>query len=447
MKNIRIFAASLLAAGTIGFINVKPASALFFTYTAGIQIQNLETIAANIVIKFYDKNGAEAGTTSDTVSASGSKTYFPLNAVSSGFNGSAIVSSDKQVASVVNILGNNGVAAASYIGFAAGAPNLEIPLLMKNNSGYNTWFNVQNAGSATTNITVNYSDGTSVTANNVAPGASATFDQSTETHGLAVFAATVSSSGSQPVVASVVEESASTMFAYNSFVSGSQNPVMPLINANNSGFITGVQIKNGSTSTATNVTVSYTPSAAGTACTETQAIPAGQSATFALGAFTSGVGSGVTTNCALGATFIGSAKVTANSGSVPLSVIVNQLNTSTNAGEAYSGFDATSATNKVVMPLIMDRNSGYYTGFSVMNVGSAATNINCTFSGSTATQSLASVPVGGAFTALQLNIIANGYVGSATCTSDAGSKLVGIVNELNSSGGDKFLVYEAITSN
>lgn len=443
MKKARLLMASLIAAAGIGIASgATPASALFFSYSAGIQVQNLSGSTANIVITFYDAAGATAGTTNDTIGANGSKTYFPLNAVAAGFNGSAIVSADQQVAAVVNVLGNDGVAAASYIGMQAGATGVQIPLLMKGNFGFNTWFKVQNVGSAATNITVNYTDGTSASATNVAPGAAATFDQATENHNAAVFAATVSSA--QPIVASVIEESQTSMFAYNGFTGGSTLPVMPLINANNFDFITGVQIQN-SGGSATNVTVTYT-STGGSSCTETQTIPANSSATFALGVFTLGAPAGATTTCTQGATFVGSARVTTNSASQPLNVIVNQLNNVSGAGEAYSGFNPDALTNKVVMPLIMDRNFGYFTGFNVVNAGAASTNVACTFTGTSYTVN-ATLAAGAALNDVQLDKISNGYVGSATCTGDAGAKLAGVVNELGTGSGDQFLVYEAINTN
>jgi hypothetical protein len=48
---------------------------------------------------------------------------------------------------------------------------------------------------------------------------------------------------------------------------------------------------------------------------------------------------------------------------------------------------------------------------------------------------------------VQLNKLGDGYVGSATCTGDAGAKLAAVVNELGTGGGDQFLVYEAINTN
>jgi hypothetical protein len=237
----------------------------------------------------------------------------------------------------------------------------------------------------------------------------------------------------------VIEVGPTTLFDYSGFTDGSTDVAMPLINANNAGYITGVQIMNLGT-TDTQVTVSYTPSLAGTACTETKIVPAGRSETFALRAFAL---SDPGENCADGARFIGSARITGNSTNQKLVAIVNQLNIGANKGAAYEGFDPATATSTVVMPLIMDRNSNYWTGFSVTNVGTASTTVTCTFSGSTRTES-ATLNPGQAMTALQNGVIAPGYVGSATCTAGADGKIVGIVNQLNTVlTGDAFLVYNA----
>lgn len=432
--------ASLVLLAVLAFSPTVAGQGAFSGYTSGIQVQNLESTQADVTLTFYNPDGTVATTLNDQISANGSKTYFGTTLpVSQGFSGSVVISSSKQVAAISNMLSSDFKAGASYVGSSQGATTINLPLLMKGNSGFNSWFNVQNAGTSTANITIAYSDGTNASAS-IPVGAAKTFYQAQENHTAAVFSAVVTSD--QPIVAVVVQEDSKTMFAYSGFTSGSTNPVMPLINANNSGFITGVQIQNAGTQD-TDVTVTYTPDLAGTACTETRTIPAGKSETFALVAFNSN-NSGTTTTCQGGSTFIGSAQVTTNSANQPLAVIVNQLNPG-KQGESYGGFDPNAATNKVVMPLIMDRNSNYFTGIAVMNVGSSATDINCTFTGTSYTVSKTNVASGKSLTDLQANKIADGYVGSATCTaSDTNAKLVGIVNELRSgSTVDEFLVYEA----
>ena len=442
MKSMRVL---LGAAMVLSLVSIMTGSALAVsTYTAGFQVQNLTGTAANVVISYYNQDGTKnVADVPDTIPANGSKTYYPV-AANSGFNGSVVVSSDQKVAAIANILGDSGASGAAYDGSSVGGTTLLIPLVMKANSGYNTWFNVQNTGATDATVNVTYSDG--VTASSVVkPGAAATFNQASEAHA-AGFVGSATIASTQPVAAAVMEVGTSILFAFSGVPSGATSPVMPLINANNGGYVTGVQIQNAGTLTTT-VTVSYKGSTGlDTDCTETQDIPAGKSKTFALWAFHYWPPpAGVTRTCTPGARFVGAAKVTANSASQPLVAIVNQLGAT--AGEAYNAFDPAAATNVVVMPLIMDRNSGYYTGFSIMNVGSTATSVNCTFDNSPVTVSSASLAPGEALVDIVNGKIASGYVGSAVCTADAGGSIIGVVNESSTaSGRDNLLVYEGINN-
>jgi hypothetical protein len=407
------------------------------SYDSGFQIQNLHASDdASVEITFYEQDGDVAATVSDTIAAADSNTYFPLSALTDGFFGSVAVSSNREVRGIVNVLGDGLDFGASYGAFVEGAETVYVPLGMKLNSGFSTWFNVQNTGDAATDVSVVYSDGVTASCTGLVPHAACTFDQSTEAHAAGWVGSAVVTAG-EPVAVSVMEEGPTTLFGYTGFpdgLAGSPEVAMPLINANNSGFVSGVQIMNLG-ATETEVTVTYTPSTAGTACSETQTIPAEDSVTFALDAFTA---SGV---CGA-STFIGSAEVTANSAGNDLVAIVNQLNSAMNKGAAYEAFDPENATDSVVMPLIMDRNNGYWTGFSVANVGSSAATVECTFTDTTFTAS-ETIAAGEAMTHLQLGEIADGYVGSGTCTA-AGGEIVGIVNELNGMlTGDAFLVYAA----
>jgi hypothetical protein len=440
MKNfVRVAVLAVLAwVMAIGLQAPSVSAQQFPGYTSGIQVQNLTGEEAEIILTFYKGDGTIDETINDTIPGNGSKTYFGGTlTVSEGFNGAAVISSNRQIAAISNMLNDSFTAGAAYVASSAGSTSVQLPLLQFNNSGFNSWVTVQNAGSGPAAVTVTYSDG--VTANaNIPQGSSHTFYQDDEAHPANGALSGVVTSD-KPVVAVVVQENASTIFAYTGFTEGSTNPVLPLINANNSGFVTGAQIQNAGTQ-ATEVVVTYTPSLVGTACTETQTIPAGQSKTFAFFAFANGADS----TCTPGERFVGSARVSANSNNQPLGVIVNQLSGST-TGEAYGAFNPASATNRVVMPLIMDRNSGYFTGFNVLNVGTTATTVNCTFTNTGYTAS-AELQPGGALTDLQAEKIAAGYVGGATCTAGTGGQIVGVVNELSGAGGDQFLVYEGINN-
>ena len=149
--------------------------------------------------------------------------------------------------------------------------------MANHDGGFNSWFTLQNATPSSTDVTVNYSDGITTTIT-LAAHASHNFYQNQEPHTSTLFAAEIASD--EPVVAVVFQEDAGSLAAYSGFASGATNPVMPVINANNNGFNTDIQIQN-TGDTDTSVTVSYLPSAAGTACTETQTIAANQTVTFA----------------------------------------------------------------------------------------------------------------------------------------------------------------------
>ena len=223
-------------------------------------------------------------------------------------------------------------------------------------------------------------------------------------------------------------------------------PVLPLVQANNYGYTSGIQVQNTGGS-ATNVTISYTPSIAGTACAQTKNVPAGGSETFGLLAWDAG-DANADNDCVNGQTFVGSARVTVNSATQNLVAIVNQHDFGGNMGASYGSFNPDQASAKVVMPLIMQDNFGYFTGFNVMNVGDLETTVSCTFSGSAHTEG-ATLGSGEALTAVQFGTaLGAGYVGSATCTATGGdASIIGVVNEtLLGTGQDTFLVYEAFNT-
>ena len=412
-------------------------------------------------------------TASDVVPGNSQTKYFPLtnigapgNDVPTGFDGSVVIASDRKVASITNVHGSDGTNpvayGASYTGFSSGAALVSVPLLMKDNYGYDTWFSVQNIGSVATDVTVTYTDGLVQSVPGLQPGAAAKFDQMTESHvSRWVGAATVTSSATDIAITAL--EVGPNLFAYNGFAGGSVNPVMPLVHQNNYGYETSLQIQNTGDVT-TDVTVQYTPGAGepGTACTEVRHIGAKQSVTYALYAFSNFADPNLSTliseNCAV-AQFVGSAKVTVNTASQDLVIVVNQLNRTANKGAAYDAFSTTSGADTVVFPLLMDRNYGYWTSFAVVNVGDVAiprTSLVCTVKGTDRTGAIdktfsppTDLAPGAGWNQRLLNEMADRFVGAGTCEGpDNAASLVGMVNELNSGGAlDEFLVYEGVSFN
>lgn len=441
-KASQIFVTLLLGAFVVLLMG-NPVNAIT-SYSSGFQVQNLSaTVDASIQIKYYDQAGTVVTTVPATVPKSGSITKFPIDAPS-GFNGSVIIESDQPIVAIVNTVGD-GTYFASTTGFSSGASTINLPLLMKGNSGFNTWFNVQNTGTASTDVTVTYSNATTETAT-ILPGAAKTFDQATNAALPSPFvgSAIVASTGGQPIVASVMQVGTGgdkSMLGYNGFTGGSAEIKAPLVMALNSGFFTGIQVMNVGSAT-TDVTITYgaqgslvpTPDTCtglevGKACTKVQTG----------GQWTS--------------SYVGGATIT-NTGAQNLVAIVNQLS-SGGQGSAYEGFNPSSAPTTVVAPLIMANNSGFFTGIQVQNVGTGNCDLAVAFGPNTAgslapaAESFAGLTPGSSHTFLQ-----NGtswpsiYVGSATITgTGATCKVASIVNELSFDAGDLFMTYQALASN
>lgn len=458
MKRFRFVAGALafVAAASMSFGAAKPAAAQSFKFSSGVQVQNLSGSKANISIAFY-KTGASDFLISipATIEPNDKVTYVTLpSQVEAGFDGSAVISSDQRVAAIVNIVSPDekiAFGAGSYVGVSEGSPSVNLPLVKKNHFKFNSFFNVQNVGSTPAQVTVTYSNGFKTPAATIQPGAALRYDAGAEAGLGSVFfgSAIVEATGSD-IAAVVTEVGPTTMLVYNGIPTGVNNPVFPLVNVQpRNGLETGIAVQNTGTAD-TNVTITYTPSSTeGTACTETKTVAAKSTGFFAIDSFsaTRNPPAGTTTDCKDkngGKTFVGSARVTTNSASQPLVGIVNQLNQRTNKGASYSAFGDASATDTVVFPLIQDRVFNYFTGLSLVNVGTVPTTITCSYSGTPITQASETVNPGGSFTLQQINKIAASYNGTGTCkASAAGAKIVGIANYVRTTGtNDSFTVYE-----
>jgi hypothetical protein len=431
------------------------------SYTSGFQIQNLENTPGTLNITFYNKDGSEGGTVSEAIAANGANNYYPIAAVSDGFDGSAVISSDVSVVAIVNVFGNGGAfGGGAYDGFSAGGQTVNIPLVIKNvnNPGgfkINTYFNVQNAGSSEATVNVTY-PGTACTDSDVIKvGASAMFDQAATACLPDGFVGSASVTSNVDVVASVIQYDNKSLLANNGFTSAdeSTNPVMPLVINNFVDTFTGIQIQNVGT-TATDVTLTYTPSPGnpGATCTETLSINQGESANFGINY--------ITDNCEAAGTagFVGSAVVTANSASQNLVAIVNQVNllgagSNPGNGSAYAAFSPDSATNSVAMPVIVEDLSlgaagNLFTGFNIYNAGASAVDVTCDYIGKVGGTDVSASTTINVPNGIAVNVTNTGpggfdpgFVGSATCAGPAGSKLVAVVNQVGGAG-DSIFTYE-----
>jgi hypothetical protein len=459
-KALYVFFALALVLG----LAVSPVSAAApVDYESSIQVRNLSADAGEITLVFYDLTGAPVGApVVDPIAGNETLSYYQgTMPVVDGFDGSVVVSSLLPIAAMSNLVGLNStggqISYAAYGGFSAGTTTVYLPTLFKDNWGYNTFYYVQNTGGVATDVAITYSDGTTNSITGLLPGQSAVVKQADETHTPKVFSATLVAA-SADIAVTVVEEG-NTLFAYDGFGTGATMPLFPLVNENNYGYFTGIQIQN-TGATDTIVTVDYTPSLAGTACFETRTVPAGSSATFAQFVFYAAqteTDPNFATDCTMGETFVGSGAVSGNTESIDLVAVINQLEPASNKGGAYGGFDGANGQASIIYPLIMDRNYGYFTSWSIVNVGSTAIAIgelDCNVTGTdglgnpvnTTISNDAEIAINGSWTLNHANLIANGFVGGATCVGPAGAMLVGTSNQLGVgslwTGKDTLLVSE-----
>jgi len=165
-----------------------------------LYVQNTASDAVLITLTFYNADGSVAAKVNDIIAAHGLRIYDQqmMTAVPPGFLSSAVLSSDRPIATVVNWQSPKGDSLLSYEGIAAGATRGAVPTVMRNNGGWNTFFVVQNAGAAEAAVAVTYSGGVTQSAT-IRPGAAAIFDQSTFTELGDIYAGSAIVTSDQPV--------------------------------------------------------------------------------------------------------------------------------------------------------------------------------------------------------------------------------------------------------
>jgi len=457
---------------------VKPVTAQAPTsYTSTINVTNVSETAGLIVLTYYDELGNSVDIIEEDIGKFETKWYTTLENLSPGSQGSLVISSSVPLASMSVVRGNTStgqpISYAGYIGSSKGSTQVFLPLLMSKNYGYHTYFFVQNTSAAPVNVVINYSDGTTEEIIDLKPYASKKIDNKLEVHSAPYFSGKLTSSGGD-ILAAVVGYSdgkyGNQLYSYTGFTSqGATLPVFTIINQNNYGYWTGISLQNTGT-VETEVTLQYTPSVAGTACTETQPIPAGEERLFGNYSFAYSPSlyphrNELVTDCILKSRFVGTAAVIENTASQPLAGIINQLNNSIdpNKGGALMTQDPASVSDTVVFPYIQQwvGSWNWWTGWTVINVSDVAlapNDIECTINGSSPSGPFSTVltnpdelsPGEGWYHFFYKNYspLPNGFTGGAICTSQTlDGKLLGSMNILGAGAPksvDSSATYEAI---
>lgn len=474
-------------------VGLTPMALAQYTYPwyTSYMIQNLDTSnSASVVVAYYDSSGnhiADADK-SLTIPAGGQVTvvqYTDDPSLSGRY--SAVVSSDRPVAVIVNQQtaqpGLPYMAStppfASYTGFESGSAQLTLPEIMYNWYGYYTEFFVQNVGSDSAAVTVTYYPGlagnSGVTENaNIAQYASHQFSQKNMSSlgapsgtyagrfiGSAVISAT------QPIVAVVNEhnEGAKKLFTYNGFSSGSTDLVCPSILRGHYRWYTSLSVANPNLSQTAHVTITYyadtqyslPESLRGTQVVKTFTIDPGKALTRYDGTGASPTNDPSLSDLTSFTRFFGTVRIQSN---IPVVAKVNQENDGGNA-EAYNCVDATTASKKVVVPLIQADFYNFYTSLTIQNMASSAGTITITYTSdgtysnptNTSITVVRSIPANGQYNSWEGGITTTGDVhnsgkftrfnGSAVIESNV--PIVAIVNEeKHGSGADYGYSFNAI---
>ncbi|MBI3967463.1 MAG: hypothetical protein HY329_17650, partial [Chloroflexi bacterium] len=395
-------------------------------WNSGFQVQSLGG-AANVTIAYFNAAGQPAGSQSATIAAGASQTFFNSSLqVPDGFVGSAVVTADQPIAVIVNELTAGPARSASYDGVAVPTSTQFLPLVMRNNAGWNTELFVQNAGTAPATVTLEYYQGSALITSQalpaIAPGASARVRQADQTSLGSSWVGSVKVVSDQPVATMVNEIHDQMLMSYSGFAGGVSRVSIPLVMTDNSGWSTGLQVQNVGSSA-----VPVTLKVNGAVVAEVMVGPGGSQTWFPVPGTQPG--------------FVGAATVEGPAGS-QLVAIVNQLHPATGQAMSYRGFGGGSAV--VNAPLIMTDNQGWFTGLQVQNAGTEATTVRLLVNGAVV-ESISLAP-GQSQTWYPVPGTTAGFVGSVTVQGDAGSQLVAIVNEIYRGAdlvGEAALAYEA----
>lgn len=410
-------------------------------YESAIQVQNLDQAeSATIMIYYYNPDGSLAdlpdpydNPVSDTILPGSSNTYLPIHP-STGFKGSAVVSSDKEIAIISNLtVAATNRALGTYTGVSGGGTELYFPLIDKRNNV--SVFSVQNAGEAEATYTIDFvplpgggfADIPDV-AGTLQKGAAKIYNME-DYNGANPWLGSVKVTASTGLITGIVSNVNDNIVAsprnavYNGFTGGSSTSILPLIMEANNGNRTGTSCQNLGPGPAT-ITMTYTPS---------EGFPARTADVFA---DIPENGIAVKVMDEFGTRWVGGATVTA-SGGANIVCVVNQTRPAKANSNLYEGFNPTNASDTVVMPLVMSKNGSTtkaFTAFSIASADGSDISVTCDWKPSEGFADITdttkdSAPVLIFSQQVGFSPSDTRWIGSAVCTENGGKGIFAIVNQ------------------
>jgi len=429
------------------------------SWTSSINIQNVGTGAATVVVDFYDTNGSKANSFTigapNTIPAGGSRTLviaFDIPGLNSG-QYSVIVSSDQPLVVIANSTSSSPTTAGAYQGVASEnlSTTLFFPGLYKNYYGFYSEILLQNSETAAADVTIDFYNPTT---GDPIPAAQITGSiPATSTRGfiLANYAGIPSGGANGQVSAKVTSTKKLAGIAnnwsaavygefsdYNAFIGGSTTTYAPgLYNAYYS-FVSALTVQNVGT-VPTNILVTYS-----NGTTSSTTLKPFQSIAYYQPGI-AGLPSGNTNG-------IFSAKIESiGTGGNAAQPIVGLVNVEQKVKGLLGSYNTPSGpTTKVGCPIVMKSYYGWFTGTTIQNVGTLATDIKVTYA-SGQTRNFPNVAVNGTVAAVELGAtspLPGTSAVSALIESLNGQPLVAVVQEDNdrysSKPGDYLLAYTCV---
>ncbi|HFD87353.1 MAG TPA: hypothetical protein ENJ35_06730 [Gammaproteobacteria bacterium] len=379
----------VLLAAVVGAVYAFPSG----QWVSGVTVANLSNETATVVITFYNQDGTVAlEFNGGTIPPNGAKTwYLPshVTGLPDGFIGSAVVSSDQEIAAIVNTQlpsGSNPTRVGTSTGVGNPSEVMYATQVMKDYYGWNSYCAVQNTGSSSAVVTATYYDSTGSVVDvdevTIPAYASYLFDQSTDSELSSGFngSAKFESDAAHPlaVVCNFYNQgtsaSTSQIHSYNGMGAGGHTLYVPRVVKDYYNYQSGLKVQNIGTEPLS-VTVTYNFN--GHLYTQTSPdFDPGQAWGPYLGderqlpASMAGVSGS------------GSAIITVNNPNPNKAIIatVNEDNRVNPAGRGVTYLAAlpSEASNTLVFPQITSEYYGYSSGIQIMKVSSGT--VTCTVS-------------------------------------------------------------------
>ena len=427
-----LFIALLVLGGLLGGAPRNAAADVPGTaFESSFQIQNLGSAAANCTYDNYSNAGGAAAYQKSIASAIpvGGSVLVYTGAIANGGSGipagvnSGVVSCDQEVAAVVVF--QNATKRDAYVATKTPAATMYAPAVYKNYYNFSSTVRVQNTSATAQTITATYyapgqAAPVATQTANLAANGSVSLEPST----LAALANNVSYSfkvvGTQPLAVNVTlyglvgTSVEPEVYSYSGFAGGATKVFTPVVLKEYYGFRSATNIQNAGTQTA-NVKRTFS-----NGLVETFSIPAGSS--VARLDFNN-------TGLLAGNTQYSSTIESTNA--QPLIVTVNQSSATTHRATVYEGPTVADGAKTIVAPSVVRRFYGYNSSISCQNVGTAATPLRISYSGTAISNKVvkASLAVNEVYQIYQPadTQLANNYNGSATISAD--QNVVCVVNQ------------------